>query len=54
MLSTQFQVNWPFGSGEGEKQTFKMAAMEHILDFRLELFKLLLIYKSPKYFLPSF
>ena len=42
MLSTKFQVNWPFGSGED-----KISAMVAILDCRSERFKLFLIYKYP-------
>ena len=37
-----------------KKKSFKMAAMEAILDFRSTQFKLFQIYKSPKCFLPSF
>ena len=36
------------------RQIFKMATTVAILDFRLELFELFLIYKSPQCFLPSF
>ena len=39
MLPTKFQVNWPFGSFEEEKnkkQIFKMAAMAAILDLLSE------------------
>ena len=37
-----------------EKKSFNMADMTAILDFRAKQFKLFLIYKSPKCFLPSF
>ena len=37
LLPTKFQVKWPFGSGEGAKNSFiRMAAMAVILDFRSE------------------
>ena len=52
MLATKFGVNWPFGSGEEAKHSFKMVAMEAILDFLTEQVKLFLIYKSPQCFLP--
>ena len=44
MLLTKFQVIWPFGSEEGAA----------ILDLRSKRFKLFLIYRSSRCFLPSF
>ena len=55
MLPTNFQINWPFGSGKkAKKKEFQeMAAMAAILDFRSKQFKPFLICKSPQCFLPS-
>ena len=55
MFPTKFRVSWPFRSGEeAKKWIFKMAIMAAVLDFRSERFWLCLIYKSPRWFLPSF
>ena len=56
MISTKFQVNWPFGSGKEAKNRFSKwpPYMVAILDFWLKRFKLLLNYKSPRGFLPGF
>ena len=54
MLPTKFGVNWLLGLGEEAKNRFsRLAAMAAILDFQSARFYLLLIYKSPRCFLPS-
>ena len=45
------QLAVPFRSS---KYIIKMAAVAAILDFQSEQFKLFFMYKSPRYFLPSF
>ena len=57
MLPTRFRVNWPFSSGKIDFQDGHYGsylAIAAILDFRSEQFQLLLIYKLPWCFLPSF
>ena len=67
--NTKFRVNWPFGSGEEVKIDFQDAGnlgfpierilatfdqqVVHILPTKFQ-FELILIYKLPGYFLPSF
>ena len=51
----KFPVNWIQLQSRRSKQIFKMVAAAANIDFWLKPFQLLnLIYKSPKYFLPSF
>ena len=46
ILSSEFRVNWLFGSGEQvENALSRKVAMAVILDFPLGLFKLILIYR---------
>ena len=56
MLPTKFQVNQLFCSGEVAKNRFSFqdGHVVAILDFGLEQFWLVLIYKSSRCFLPSF
>ena len=50
----KFQVNWPFGSGEEAKKDFQDGCHGGQLGFPIRTILAILIYKSPRYFQPSF
>ena len=54
ILQTKFWVKWPLGLKYSTKKILKMAVLVAILAFWSDHFYLFLIYKLPRYFVPSF
>ena len=53
MLPAKFQVIWPFGSGVEAKNKFKDARQSGHLGLQIRTILAILIYRSPRCFLPS-
>ena len=54
MLPIKFPVNWPFGSGEEAKIDFQDSGHGNHLGFPIGTILAILIYNTPRCFLPSF
>ena len=54
MIPAKFEINWPFCSGEEEKNKCSEWPPSALLDFRPQRFYLFLIYKSNRCLQPSY